>query len=636
MLVPMTKVAIVGHRRRLDDVAKLLQELSLVHVSDFTSAPELQIAPCVLEEGRSRELETLRLSRTRLDALEHLLAGETASTDDDEETRSPAVSLDELDTLLGALLPEVERAAQHIASLEQEGPALERHLESLQRLQPLASMLVELEGYETVALLLDRQHTEALDMIVSEIEVMVDRRCELTSAVVDRDTVGALLVFPRSHSDEVHALLGRGRVSRVRLPAQFEGLGFRDSLAGMEKRIGALPNEIAMLKDQLASKVRGLVDWQEARAQMGTRIEQLELVRQLGATEHTFTVVGWLPQRDIAKLETALEDRAAKEAHVWCLELHDDEWAPVLVANPPSRRPFERLVKLFGWPQPGGVDPTGLMSIFMPLFFGMMLGDIGYGVLLFGATWLARRRLASGTMLRDLARVLSVSAVWAVLWGILFGEIFGDLGERLFHLRPVWISRTEASAVKPLLLFAIAVGGVHVSLGLVLGAWSAARRRQHDKLAERLGQLAGIAALFTLAGVATEQLPRGLLTPSVIVLLVSMVVLGASHGTMGFLIGPLELIGTVGNVLSYLRLAAIGLASVYLARVANELAVMAPAVLGAIVAVLLHALNLALGTFSPTIQALRLHYVEFFSKFYDEGGTPYQPFGASASRQADG
>jgi V/A-type H+-transporting ATPase subunit I len=89
----------------------------------------------------------------------------------------------------------------------------------------------------------------------------------------------------------------------------------------------------------------------------------------------------------------------------------------------------------------------------------------------------------------------------------------------------------------------------------------------------------------------------------------------------------LELLGTVGNILSYLRIAAIGLSSVYLAQVANELAGLTGNLLiGLIIAGLFHALNLVLGTFSPTIQSLRLHYVEFFSKFYQGGGQPFYPF----------
>jgi V/A-type H+-transporting ATPase subunit I len=92
--------------------------------------------------------------------------------------------------------------------------------------------------------------------------------------------------------------------------------------------------------------------------------------------------------------------------------------------------------------------------------------------------------------------------------------------------------------------------------------------------------------------------------------------------------GPLELVGTLGNVLSYLRLAAVGLASTYLAMVANELSVIGPIWLGVFAGLFFHSLNLALSSFSPMIQALRLHYFEIFSKYYEGGGKPFRPFGA--------
>jgi len=107
-----------------------------------------------------------------------------------------------------------------------------------------------------------------------------------------------------------------------------------------------------------------------------------------------------------------------------------------------------------------------------------------------------------------------------------------------------------------------------------------------------------------------------------------LVLLIAGRGALGLVMGPLELVGTFGNVLSYLRLAAVGLASTYLAMVANELTVVGPIWLGVFVGVFFHTLNLALASFSPMIQALRLHYVEFFSKFYEGGGRPFRPFGA--------
>jgi V/A-type H+-transporting ATPase subunit I len=146
--------------------------------------------------------------------------------------------------------------------------------------------------------------------------------------------------------------------------------------------------------------------------------------------------------------------------------------------------------------------------------------------------------------------------------------------------------------------------------------------------------LAALILLFLLVGILTDYLPNSFFTPTVALLTVAVVVLIYSLGKLGLLLGPLELLETVGNVLSYLRIAAIGLSSVYLAQVANELGgITGNILLGLIIATLFHALNLVLGTFSPTIQSLRLHYVEFFSKFHEGGGQPFQPFQRTLDRR---
>jgi V/A-type H+-transporting ATPase subunit I len=215
---------------------------------------------------------------------------------------------------------------------------------------------------------------------------------------------------------------------------------------------------------------------------------------------------------------------------------------------------------------------------------------------------------------------------WSILFGFLFGEAFGTLGEH-YGMHPILFSRTSPESLLSLLILAIAVGAVHITLGLVLGIWEAARDRSRSHLLERGGMLVGLIGLFLLVGVLAEFLPDGFLTPAISILIVGIVLLGASLGWLGIFMGPIEFIGLIGNILSYLRIAAIGLASVYLAQFANEMAgSIGSVIVGAIIAVLLHAMNLVLGGFSPTIHSLRLHYVEFFRKFYEGGGRPYQPF----------
>jgi V/A-type H+-transporting ATPase subunit I len=265
------------------------------------------------------------------------------------------------------------------------------------------------------------------------------------------------------------------------------------------------------------------------------------------------------------------------------------------------------------------------MAFFLPIFFGLILGDIGYGVLLLGFSLGLMRKFKTGVA-RDVLTVLAMGSGWAILFGVLYGEIFGTLGEKL-GLHALWIDRASAEDVAGLLGMTLAVGAVHITLGLVLGIWEAIRDRSRSHLMERGGMLLGLVSLFLLVGVLAKVLPGGFMTPAIAGLIIGIVVLGAPMGWMGLFIGWIEFIGLIGNILSYLRIAAIGLASVYLAKVANDVAGMSGnLIVGVIIAVLIHALNLLLGAFSPTIHSLRLHYVEFFRKFYEGGGRAYEPY----------
>ena len=194
-------------------------------------------------------------------------------------------------------------------------------------------------------------------------------------------------------------------------------------------------------------------------------------------------------------------------------------------------------------------------------------------------------------------------------------------------MRALWFERASPEHVAGLLMMTLAVGATHILLGLIIGVWEAFKERSRGHLFERGGMLLGLVSLFFLIGTLANVLPPDFKTPAIGGMIIGIVLIGASLGWLGILMGPIEFIGLIGNILSYLRIAAIGLASVYLAKVANDTAGMVGnLVVGIIIAGLLHALNLVLGAFSPTIHSLRLHYVEFFRKFYEGGGRPYKPF----------
>lgn len=624
MLAPVDKVQLVGPRSRLDDTLAALRRLRLVEIAEVTDEPELLLAP------QPDRTDTAALGRllTHLRARRDLTG--TAAT---EPGPFAAADLPALRAQLADLDPQLDAAADTLARLRAEQETLPRYLDSLRRLLPLVPGLAHVDGHQTVALLLDARHAGVLGVLHDALTERLGSAFELTAARLDPDTYGCVLTYPAARGDEVHDLLGHEHVTHVPVPDGYEALGIETAVAAMERRLADLGDEIAATEQSIADLVASHADhWAAAERWLLGELEQHAAATATGATRHAFVLHAWVPRRDLDTMRAVLDDTVTVEI----LPGRDQaEGAPVVFDNPRPVRPFEFLVGFLAHPRSGTLDPTGLMALFLPMLFGVMVGDVVYGAALLAISVVLLRRAGDRSpVMADLARVLRAGAIWSIGFGVAFGEYLGDLAIRNGHEAP-WFYRGDGDALTPLLVFTVAIGAAHITLGFLLGAWAEWRHRHLKGVAEKAASLLALGALFTLAGAVSGALPAGVLTPAVAGLVVALVVLMSLHGALGILMGPLELLGTFGNVLSYLRLAAVGLASVYLAKVANDLALAAgPIWLGVLVAALLHTLNLALAAFSPMIQALRLHYVEFFTKFYDGGGRPLRPFGTAADRPA--
>jgi V/A-type H+/Na+-transporting ATPase subunit I len=652
VLVPMTKVRILGRRQDTDHVLSELHRLGLVEIADASADPNLLPAGSAVRGDvvgePSPHGEELIQMRDRIDAVFASLPTKGTGFE------RPAPACDRSTPQdLALLRAEVDELAdgwdeldRRLSKLREERVVLAGYVGSLQQLLPLVPVLAEVGterlrqlGIATVALVLNTDQDELVDALRSELASTLGDSVELVATRAQQGSTGCLVIVPSNRRDAVQAVLGRAAVRPVALPDEFSGLSLHAAVEAMSGRLHELSATMDLVgEERLRWPLRHEHRLKSMRGAVEDRIELWRASESVGATERAFLIECWVPRRSLRALRRELGSRLGPSivAEDTASSPHDPK-APVLMRNTRLPRPFESLVGFLGLPRPGSIDPTVLMGIFLPLMFGAMVGDVGYGVALLALALFARRRLAARAAatpeIRGLLGVLLWGSAWSVVFGCLYGEAFGDLGTRVVGDWAIWQYRASPHALAPLLIFAVVLGAAHVGLGLVLGAWQAVQFREPRVLLDKVGTIIALTGLFGLGGWAVDQLPNGALTPSAGAVVVGLVLVLSLHGSLGVVTGALDLVGRIGNILSYLRVAAVGLASAHLAGVANALGTIGPIWVGVLVAAFLHALNLALAAFSPMIQALRLNYVEFFGTFFVAGGHAFTPFGHPQRRQ---
>lgn len=618
MIIAMAKVRVMGPRNRLPEVVSAIQDLGVLHLA--SPPPEGALASVKPEARDDRERRHIRRILEDVDwTLIHFGArtvGRAAAAGQAPDplrwartARRTRRRLEQIEGRLTAL--EEERAL--IAKYRSFFDAFRPLLEAERRWPHTTAYHVLLKPGDADAL---PRLREALGGALAGAFEVYDRRLESGETAV-------LVLVPADHAPNLERLFTEARVEEVPVPSAYGGGSLSRAIPEMLARLNDLPRERdGLLRERgtLAQSHRS--EMELARGWLNDRLAQLDALSLSGVTAHAFVIEGWLPADGRADFTKRLQAVCGNDIIV--SEEAQEEWesaeAPVILSNPRLFRPFEVVLRLMPLPAYGTLDPTPFVAVFFPAFFGLMVGDVGYGLILGALALVVRWRTRPGTLVRSVSEIAGAGALFAVIAGVLFGEVFGDLGTRWIGLRPMLFRREEA--ILPFLILAVSIGAVHILLGLVLGA-VASRHHPRQALGRGLSAAMLLGIIVALLAVV-EVLPRGFLTPAVIALLVAFPVLIFAEG----LTAPIELLSALGNILSYARIMALGVASVMLAVVANQMVgAMGSVAVGVTFALLFHLVNFAIALFSPTIHALRLHYVEFFGKFYSAGGVRYEPFG---------
>jgi V/A-type H+-transporting ATPase subunit I len=356
---------------------------------------------------------------------------------------------------------------------------------------------------------------------------------------------------------------------------------------------------------------------------LNERLEQLLMEVSAKENEDFFWLEGWVPENELGRTSAILKEDFGDAVILRSRPPSPEDGAvPTALRNTPFFKPFELFLRLLRVPRYDAYDPSPLIGIFFPFFAGCMIGDIGYGVLILWLGWHMRQKRSE--TFRDVGFILLFIAFWSVAWGIVFGEFFGDAGHRLLHMEPLWLDRSRT--VPPVMMFSVALGAAHVCLGLFIGMIQGFRNRRRHLWMERAGNLLVILSLIAALTLLRLGLPKSLFSVPVSLLTFGLIFLIRGGGVGGVV----ESLGTIGNIVSYVRIAAIGLSSAILAMVASafadRLGALGVPALGLFVAFAIHLLNFVLAMGGSALHSARLHYVEFMGKFYEGGTLEYKPF----------
>lgn len=646
-LMPMQKVAVFFPRGERRHVLSLLQDKGAVEILDLKETPLAEVVEVTEATGAGdadriagdvrRAIDDVSEFEEKGGILSGLGGGRVIVTE--EEFNQIPRDFD------------YQRVVTEIGDLEAGRTELRtrrNHLEAFgDRLRPWADLGVPLEEIAS------RDNAVILAGVLSggRTPEMLRSAFEEAAETADLEVVSRtereiyLVVFYHPSEDEAVREALRRSDFEIHTFENLRGLP-EDLMAEAEREITSVDRDLEDLARRGAELVKHKPKLMIVHDYFSEEARRIAAQSLVGSTERVGVLQGWIRARDFERLSKDIE-RVVDSAEVMRIEPEEGEDPPIELRNKPAMRPFEVITELYGMPHAKEVDPTPLAGPFFALFFGFCITDAGYGMVLTALSLLLMKYLKVG---RKILWLAFIGGLFTILMGAITGGWFGLTDDTI----PAWLGfvGTLRRALmqfdpleNPMIMFglALALGFIQITFGLAIKMVEDFRHK--DIMAGIFEQLTWIALLWSVLffGLVKMSVLPPSYTPGIkwMAIIAALGIVGFTNRVsrnpavrVGSGIYRLYNIATssLGDILSYTRLLALGMATGGIAMVINVVAMIAkdipiigiPAMIFVLVAG--HSFNIAVNALGGFVHSARLQYVEFYPKFFEGGGRPFRPF----------
>ena len=641
---PMTKVRVMTTKDHSTETLRTLQTAGVLHVE------ESQELKPVDKQALEQERRTIGELLTGInDVLAYLPKGETVSLGEDVEV-SYDRPLNEIDGEVRALCTRLGKMHQIAAKLKDnigELTELEKYLGCLGHRANVRLTDLGFSGsylfsrvFVFPSELFDTLHPRLRDYLLDSVVAKIE------------DETVLYAIAKAEHRETIETIVRDGGGKTLLIPEKdLTLIGFLETAS---TSIQTFEEELAKLQTEIENKTREnlktLILFREA---LSAETERLAVLAKASEAKYVTLIEGWAPE---TSAEGAVSELRERVGYVFVDRRKPEqvEEPPTRMRNPGPLKPFEVIVNLFGTPKYRDWDPTPIIAYFFAIFFGIMLGDVVYSALLIVFARLGLRLLVDDPKTEGFKlfqRIIYISGGVGLIIGLLTGSYLGDFYRFLGIESPALAQMINQMFSDPVrfIQFSIVMGLVHVNIAHALALIRGLKQRQKAVVPNKIGlfmlQIGAIPLIMVfILGFDIPWLAGQIATILMFTAIIGLVLIIASSfmekgAFLGGIFWLFDVTGILGDVMSYARLAGVGLATYYLAYCFNLIAEllyeMMPAgavqlIVGGLMFILVlllgHVLNLALSAITCFVHSLRLCFVEFLFKFYEGGGRVYSPF----------